>query len=327
MTLDNIANILRGAGLKVVETPGWITRGFAAQDLIEVRGVLWHHTATNRAAFDRDNCPTLNMLINGRSDLPGPLCNLALGRDGTVYVVATGVANHAGSGVLGNIPRDMGNHYLIGIEMESSGVQPWDWTPEQLEVAPKLGAALERGYLQGFPPELRIQAAHYEYSDAGKIDPSGWPGAMDGLRASINHILAAPVATKPTPAKPQATHIKPIPRPSVKPSAGYVPDLHWVVTANDTLSEVAAWAKTGVPILQKYNGIRNANKITVGEWIWPPTGLGTWTIEHGDTLSSIVEWCQKNWSPQVTMAKVQSANGINNPNVLPPVGRRLQIPR
>jgi hypothetical protein len=105
-----------------------------------------------------------------------------------VYVVAAGVANHAGQGSAPNIPTDMGNHYLIGIEMESSGVQPWDWTGAQLDAMPRLGAALELHYLQYLDPELRLQLGHYEYSSAGKIDPTGLPGAMDGLRARINAI-------------------------------------------------------------------------------------------------------------------------------------------
>lgn len=200
--LDNMANVLRAAGLKVVEVPGWKTRGYAQQDLKAALGVLWHHTATNRFQFVGNTMPTLNMLINGRSNLAGPLCNLGFGRDGTVYVVATGVANHAGAGYLPGIPKDMGNHYLIGIEMESSGLPPYDWTSDQLYWAPRLGAALEKGFLMGLPAEKRIQAAHYEYSSQGKIDPAGWPGKMDGLRAQINAVLAGGIkssgGTKPT---------------------------------------------------------------------------------------------------------------------------------
>ena len=209
MKLSNMATVLRAAGLTVEETPGWAKRGYAGQDLAQVRGVLWHHTATGRAAFTRSDAPTLNLCINGRSDLPGPLCNIVLGRDGTVYLVAAGVANHAGVGQAAGIPDDMGNHYLIGIEMESSGVTPWDWTADQLRVAPHLGAALERAYLGKLDPELRLQLGHMEYSTAGKIDPAGWPGGMDGLRASINKVLdsgaikpaggtTAPASTKET---------------------------------------------------------------------------------------------------------------------------------
>lgn len=193
--LDTLPAFLRSKGLTVVETPGWITRGYAGQDLIEVRGNLWHHTATNRLQFTND-APTLNMCIGGRPDLPGPLCNIVFGRSGTVYMIATGVANHAGYGSAPGIPKDMGNHYLIGIEMESSGIKPWDWTDDQIRIAPHLGAAIEEWGMQHLPPEQRLQLGHMEYSSQGKIDPAGWPGGMDGLRASINKILAGGIAAQ-----------------------------------------------------------------------------------------------------------------------------------
>lgn len=321
--LDNIANVLREGGLTVVEMDGWVTRGFAAQDLIEVRGVLYHHTATNRAAFGSNDAPTLNMCINGRSDLAGPLCNLVLGRSGTVYVVATGVANHAGSGVAANIPRDMGNHYMIGIEMESSGVAPADWTQEQLDAVPKIGAALERGYLMNQPPELRIQLGHKEYSDAGKIDPSFWPGDMDGLRDSINAVLNG---AAPTPAPVPDVHpVFTAPPTPITPS-GFVPDVHWEVDPGDSLAAIAQTWGTDLQGLANYNGINLQTQVLeVGEWIWPPTGYGTWTIDSGDTLSSITAWCQANWNVHITMEGIQNANGINDANVLPPIGHRLQI--
>jgi hypothetical protein len=107
-----------------------------------------------------------------------------------VYLVAAGVANHAGKGSAPGIPKDAGNHYLFGIEAESSGVVPWDWTADQLRVAPVLGAALELELLGWLSAEERLQLGHLEYSSEGKIDPAGWPGGMDGLRASINSKLA-----------------------------------------------------------------------------------------------------------------------------------------
>lgn len=184
MKLSNLADVLRSYGLTVVETAGWATRGYLSQDLKAVAGVLWHHTATNRNAFTNADAPTLAMCINGRSDLAGPLCNIVFGRDGTVYLVAAGVANHAGAGSAEGIPTNEGNHYLVGIEMESSGIAPWDWTADQLRVAPYLGAALEKAY------GASLQLGHLEYSSQGKIDPAGWPGGMDGLRESINAVLS-----------------------------------------------------------------------------------------------------------------------------------------
>lgn len=185
--LTDLADQLRARGLTVVEVPGWKTRGYAGWGLYGVRGVLHHHTATGRAAFASSNMPTLNLLVNGRSDLPGPLCNLGFGRDGTVYVIAAGWANHAGRGHAAGIPADSGNGWLVGIEAESSGVPPYDWTPDQLRVWPYLGAAIEAAYLMALPPDMRLQLGHREYSSEGKIDPAGV--SMDELRASINRVL------------------------------------------------------------------------------------------------------------------------------------------
>jgi hypothetical protein len=40
--------------------------------------------------FLRSDAPTLNLCTNGRSDLPGPLCQIVFGRTGIVYVIAAG---------------------------------------------------------------------------------------------------------------------------------------------------------------------------------------------------------------------------------------------
>jgi LysM repeat protein len=289
--LDNIVAELRARGLKVVETPGWITRGYAGQDLQAIRGVLWHHTATNRARFNGNNAPTLQMCIAGRPDVAGPLCNIVFGRDGTVYMVATGVANHGGSGgwrydergklvnKFPGIPGDMANHYMIGIEMESSGIAPWDWTPEQLYWAPRLGAALEQIYLMGLPEDERIQIAHYEWSNQGKIDPAGWPGQMDGLRASINAILAgsAPAAPKPAPAPAPQPAPAPV-TPSKPKGNGKVP--YCILEDGDTLWSVSQQFNVPLDKIIAYNPGINPNVLPVGKKIY----LINWcSVEKGDT--------------------------------------------
>ena len=92
-----------------------------------------------------------------------------------------------GAGSAPGFPANMGNGYLVGIEAESSGVAPADWTADQLRVWPHLGAAIEAAYLQTLPAELRLQLGHREYSSEGKIDPAFIN--LDTLRASINQVL------------------------------------------------------------------------------------------------------------------------------------------
>ena len=119
-SLTWLASVLEGAGLKVAVVPGWEARGRA--EMGSVLGVMCHHTATPRTG----NMPTLQTLIDGRSDLPGPLSQLGLGRDGTFYVVAAGRCNHAGNGVWQGLTA--GNSNFIGIEAENTGLpndSPW----------------------------------------------------------------------------------------------------------------------------------------------------------------------------------------------------------
>ena len=69
-----LPTVLKNAGLKVAEVPGWPNRGVA--DMAAAKGVMCHHTAGPAGG----NMPSLNVLVNGRPGLPGPLCQLGLGR-------------------------------------------------------------------------------------------------------------------------------------------------------------------------------------------------------------------------------------------------------
>lgn len=317
--LDNMADVLRARGLKVVEVDGWKTRGYAQQDLKAAKGVLWHHTATASARNPAaGNMPTLNVLINGHSTLPGPLANIGLGRDGTCYIVATGVANHAGTGVAAGIPRNEGNHYLIGIEAESSGTFPWDWTQEQLDAMPKLGAALELAYLMGEPEDYRLQLGHLEYSDAGKTDPAGLPGGMSWLRAAINNQIAAWSAKPPAPSKPN-----PAPAPAPGRKTYPLTEPHWTVKKGDTLSSISRFYygdadADNLNKLAAYNGIKVSDVIKVGEKIWAPGPFG-WIIEQPDTIRSIA--AKYGYDPDY----IARINGLPNADAEIYVGNTLWI--
>ena len=320
MKLSNLAANLRKYGLTVVEVDGWQNRGYAGQDLQDVRGVVWHHTATPRSNYSRSDAPTLGLCVNGRSDLPGPLCQIVFGRTGIVYVIAAGVGNHAGVGSAWNVPANTGNHYMIGIEMESSGIAPYDWTADQIRVAPYLGAALELSYLMDDAEQ--IQVAHKEYSSEGKIDPAGWPGDMDGLRSQINAAIAELTGGGAAPAPAAPAPVVPNPVDAAK----YVPDPHWLVEKGETLSQIAKWAKYSVDAVAEFNGIGNPDVINVGEWIWSPAaGYSTWMVDPGDTLSGIVQWYANN-GHTVTVKQLQYANGINDPSTEVKVGMRLLVP-
>lgn len=85
--LKRVAALLRSWGWTVVFMPGWETRGANRRQLTP-DFVGCHHTA---AGVDVDR-----ILRDGRSDVPGPLCNLAVHKNSDIVIVAAGPANHFG---------------------------------------------------------------------------------------------------------------------------------------------------------------------------------------------------------------------------------------
>ena len=169
---------LQQAGLKVAPVEGWETRGVA--DMGDVVGVICHHTAGPREG----NMPSLRTLVEGRSDLRGPLAQIGLGRDGTCYVIAAGRCNHAGAGIWQGIAA--GNSRFIGIEAENTGgFDDTPWPPVQLDAYQRTVAALLKHLRQ--PAESC--AGHKEYAlPAGrKPDPDF---DMVAFRASVAAILS-----------------------------------------------------------------------------------------------------------------------------------------
>ena len=167
-----IATALRNAGLHVIENPGWEKRGDPSFD---PKGVVCHHTASKDTSGD---VPSLKVVVQGRSDLPGPLCHVLIGRSGTCHVIAAGRANHAGPGQYKSLK---GNASVLGIEAENDGIgEPW--SPHLIDVFERCAAALARGCLA--PPEL--VCGHKEWTRR-KIDPAGID--MGGFRQAVAQLM------------------------------------------------------------------------------------------------------------------------------------------
>jgi N-acetylmuramoyl-L-alanine amidase-like protein/putative peptidoglycan binding protein len=190
---------LRKAGLKVAPVNGWESRGRG--DVGETLGVLCHHTAGPK----NGNMPSLGLLIAGRPELPGPLAQLGLGRDGTYYVVAAGRCNHAGVGDWNGVTS--GNTHFIGIEAENTGRPDDPWPAVQVDAYQRGVAAL----LKHAGLSAESCAGHKEYAlPAGrKPDPTF---DMKAFRASVAAFIAgtapAPVlipADEPSPPPGTAT--------------------------------------------------------------------------------------------------------------------------
>jgi hypothetical protein len=173
-----LPNVLKEAGLKVSLCPGWEDRGHG--DVGRIFGVICHHTAT---PGKDGNMPTLHTLINGREDLPGPLSQLGLGRDGTYFIVAAGKCFHAGKGVWNDIVN--GNTNFIGIEAENTGgADDFPWPEVQMDAYHRGVAAI----LKHIGQKAEWCAGHKEYAvpPGRKTDP-GFD--MAAFRAMVESIL------------------------------------------------------------------------------------------------------------------------------------------
>lgn len=173
MMLTDLADACRKSGLPVVEVDGWKTRGHG--EMFAVNSLVLHHTATSAKALG--DYPSLRIVRDGRSDLPGPLSQVGLGRNGTVYVIAAGVCYHAGATFY---PRQ-DNWHAIGIEAEHDGVSPWPTVQHAAYV--RLVSALADHY--GIP--LSNVQGHKEVAKplGRKVDPNF---DMTAFRARVKAI-------------------------------------------------------------------------------------------------------------------------------------------
>lgn len=177
-----LPDVLKDAGLKVGLVAGWDTRGSADFDGTTPEGIMYHHTASLPSWGTH---PALGICTNGRSDLPGPLCNILTPRTGDafdVYVVASGRANHAGyGGPLGTVPVNSGNKYYLGDEVENAGTGAEAWSAELKDRLVVIHGAILRHL--GWPVTKGTLPGHKEWAPSRKIDPH--PITMTDHRGAV----------------------------------------------------------------------------------------------------------------------------------------------
>lgn len=201
-----LPRVLTDAGLKVAEVPGWPNRGIG--NVSDIKGIICHHTAGGPSG----NMPSLKVLIHGRADLPGPLSQLGLGRDGTFYVIAAGRANHAGRGEWQGVTT--GNSSFIGIEAENVGLKVGHpdhepWPAVQMDAYQRGVAAI----LKHLGLKALMACAHREYArpPGRKPDPQGVD--MDEFRTRIAALMAG---TASPPARPLIPPKDDLDRPTLR---------------------------------------------------------------------------------------------------------------
>jgi hypothetical protein len=204
-----LADVLRGAGVTVVEEGDWLNR--SAGSSFAPIGVLWHHTA---AVSSPDNpAPALNICINGRADLPGPLCHALVDHHGVFHVISANRANHAGqSRGSGPIPAGDGNTLMVGWEIDYAGDGSGQGGPVQEMTAAQYDASVRAtaAVLDQLGRSADHARGHRETSTSGKIDPSFIN--LDAMRADVAaaqgapapsgtpfHMYASGVNVRPTP--------------------------------------------------------------------------------------------------------------------------------
>jgi len=220
-----LPKVLIDAGLTVVEVPGWQNRGHGDEGT--VLGVLCHHTCGPL----HGDLPDLNVLIDGRPDLGGPLCNLGLGRSGHYFMIAAGKGWHAGRGNWLGITD--GNAHLIGIEAENIGtsdshgnpLEPW---PAVQMDAYKRGCAAILKHIGASPI---MCAGHKEYAlPHGRKDDPNFDMVM--FRKDVAKLMLGwvPPVVKPQPLPiltpaPQPKPVPPLPKSIPKPIPKPAPPL------------------------------------------------------------------------------------------------------
>jgi hypothetical protein len=211
MTADLLLQALRDEGLTVVEHRDWRTHNRNHKGPWgPVHGVMIHHTVTSGDTA-KATLNSVELCYNGYTGLPGPLCHGVIAKDGTVYLVGNGRANHAGLGdpdVLRAIisesaplPADNeatvdGNRHYYGFEAINRGNGEDPWPEAQLLAIEKASAAICRAHGWSARSVLR----HLDWQP-GKIDPRGvdWTAML----ARISTRIGQPKPAAPAPPKPQ----------------------------------------------------------------------------------------------------------------------------
>lgn len=217
-------------------------------------GVIWHHTATSNLA--QGDAPSLGYCRNpGIYAGQARACHIVVGRSGKLYIIAGSGAYHAGAGgpmkVNGtNIPKDLGNRYLIGIEIEASSTTKVNsknlttpksgLNPIQLEVTAKFCAALFDELKWSTDAAIR----HRDWAPGRKVDVGI---SLETIRKEINKYRQG-AAPKPQP--------NPTPNPETQIPSVRLEDLRLGKKNNSVLIVKRALnkqLKSNLPLTNEWN--------------------------------------------------------------------------
>lgn len=293
-----MADEYRKAGLKVVEVSGWKNRGRpASTGNFDPRGAKTnHHTGTKTSATNK--APTLRTVIEGRSDLPGPLAQKVIGYDGTVYVVAAGRCNHAGKvgkrGVTGMPYGADGNALALGDEVDTNGTQVLN--KEQRAALAKVNAV----DLMHFDRGTSYAHRHQDISGTGKWDIGSLTTAQ--VRSDAAAAIKA-LSTPPPP--PVTTHTR------------------WAIHTTGVHSSPGGPKLRDIPAGYKFQVIDGSGHGNDG---WIETAAGNWVLGADTTTRdpalpstlSVFSWNVKAGAARVdtVLAELKAMTAAEKPDVV-----------
>jgi len=175
MRITWLADVLRAAGLTVVEHAGWTTR--ARPGSWEPRFIVAHATAAPVGQADETQ---VRIVRDGRADLAGPIANACLDRQGRWHVLAAGRCNTTLAGTAGPF-EGLGNTNALGIEAcNDNRGEPWPSVQYQAYVTGVAAICRRMGW-----PESRV-VGHREHTPGRKSDPTfGMHAFRELVRAAI----------------------------------------------------------------------------------------------------------------------------------------------
>lgn len=179
-----LPDVLRDAGLTVIEHDGWRTRGLSTARPFTPRAVVWHHDAS--APGDSPGVPGYMIRNYDRAG-----AQLWVDRYGRWHIIASGRAAHAGK----VLPGHPGNETSLGVETDHTTGEAW---PDALLVSLRRGTAAILKHL-GVPA---TRGLHFHKSIC---DPPGRKVDPDGLTLSTERLRVA--AVKFTVKKSAATRV------------------------------------------------------------------------------------------------------------------------
>ncbi|MBG0560735.1 peptidoglycan recognition protein family protein [Actinoplanes aureus] len=176
MRITWLADVLRAAGLTVVEHSGWKTHERPGS--WEPRYLVAHATAAPRSQSDDTQ---VRVVRDGRSDLRGPIAQACIDRRGRWHVLSAGRCNTTLTGTAG--PYDgLGNTYAIGIEACNDNRNEI-WPDVQYDAYVRGVAAICKRL--GWPASRVV--GHREHTPRHKTDPTF---SMTKFRADVTKALA-----------------------------------------------------------------------------------------------------------------------------------------